>query len=321
MSLVSFINDKNNQDVRDKFKQEFPKPKFNIKQEILAPALTNNYRTVGTAFDYLLRFYLQYLNSASVNTRNKGWIAHNSQLQIREILKALESDTKGKDLPLWIKRIMFNFLKQRGLLTKSPPQREELARLIRHYSTKVDQIISDAEVNYSIFLTTGKINDDIIRSAFLLAQLDPIFRAHIIDENIGIINDRDVEDLRSLIYLVECNTFKANQICLLNPNFEYSYLVGGADADLVVDDMLIDIKTTKKLELTREYFNQIIGYYALYRMGGIIGMPVKHPIKRLGIYFSRYRYLYSINVQDVIDETKFPKFLEWFRQRASAQFA
>jgi hypothetical protein len=104
---------------------------------------------------------------------------------------------------------------------------------------------------------------------------------------------------------------------LLNPTFgEASHLVGGADIDLVIDDVMFEIKTTQKLELTRDYFNQLMGYYILYRIGGIDGMHPQHKITRLGIYHSRYAYNYIVEVQTIISEDKFPNFVEWFRKRA-----
>jgi len=56
MSLTDFIK---LPDVRARFRAEFPKPNFDVQQELLAAAPNgNNYRLVGTAFDYLLRFYM-----------------------------------------------------------------------------------------------------------------------------------------------------------------------------------------------------------------------------------------------------------------------
>lgn len=71
MSLTAFL--RNNPDVREQFKQEFRKPPLRIKTDLLAPPLTKRYSTVGTAFDYLLRFYVKHLNP---NTIDKGyWVA------------------------------------------------------------------------------------------------------------------------------------------------------------------------------------------------------------------------------------------------------
>ena len=72
MSLTSLLN---NGDVKKRFLEEFPKPAFIIKKELLAPPLSKNYALVGTAFDYLLRFYIKYINP---NTITRRWIAEKS---------------------------------------------------------------------------------------------------------------------------------------------------------------------------------------------------------------------------------------------------
>ncbi|KKN53025.1 hypothetical protein LCGC14_0606550 [marine sediment metagenome] len=146
------------------------------------------------------------------------------------------------------------------------------------WRTKGTVEIKLAEERYTHFLETGQLTDDLIKSALYLSKLEAIFRAGYIVDDIEFIDDEDVEDLRKLISLVDLEFFKANKVCILNPTFGGgSKLVGGADADLVVDDMLIDIKTVKKLTFSREYLDQLIGYYTLYK---------------IGVYFSRYRYLY-----------------------------
>jgi hypothetical protein len=123
-----------------------------------------------------------------------------------------------------------------------------------------------------------------------------------------------------LISIVKPEYFKSRKICILNPTFgKASRLVGGADCDLVIDDAIIDIKTTKKLDLTRNYFDQLIGYYILYTIGNIDGMPTDCKVKRLGIYFSRYAYLLFIDVLDVIKENFFD-FVNWFEKKASERF-
>ncbi|GAB4317918.1 MAG: hypothetical protein Kow0084_17600 [Pseudothermotoga elfii] len=63
MSLTSFLKDK---DVKNALERTFKKPQFNLQAELLAPPLTNNYSLVGTAFDYLFRFYIKRLNPDAV---------------------------------------------------------------------------------------------------------------------------------------------------------------------------------------------------------------------------------------------------------------
>lgn len=171
------------------------------------------------------------------------------------------------------------------------------------------------------FLSNGQITEKLIESTILLAQVDIIYRVKRIYKNVGNINKDDVTDLRNLISLVNLNDFKLKNTCFLNPNYgKASNMVRGADADLIIDDMLIEIKTTKTLQMRREVYDQLIGYYTLYRIAGINGMSEYNEIKKLGVYFSRHGYLHLYDIEDIIDETKFPEFIEWFKERASQQY-
>ena len=69
MSLTSFLK---NKDVKDAFKQGFKKPRLKLQGELLALPLTNHYGLVGTAFDYLLRFYIKRLNP---NAIEQSWVS------------------------------------------------------------------------------------------------------------------------------------------------------------------------------------------------------------------------------------------------------
>jgi hypothetical protein len=268
MSLTSFLAD--NKDVRERFRQEVPKPKFTVKKDLVAPPLSNRYGMVGTAFDYLLRFYLQRLNP---NTVEKGhWVAETAV----------------------------------SLLSGNP---------ILH--SKGQEAVSLARSRLTEFLINGQITDELIQSTLLLARLDPIFRAGVGYEDIGIVYDDDVQDLRNLISVVRPTIFKSSEVCLINPTFgEASIMVGGADADLVIDDTLIDIKTSKKFELKGEDFQQLIGYYVLHEIAGIGAVRPKIEINKLAIYFARYAHLQVFEVDTIINKSSFPAFVEWFRHRA-----
>ena len=106
---------------------------------------------------------------------------------------------------------------------------------------KVRQIVERARVDYADFLSSGRITDELVESALLLAQVDTIFRAKVVDKNLGDVHKEDIEDLSKLISLIDPQFFEASRLCLLNPTFgEASSLVGGADADLVIDNAIID---------------------------------------------------------------------------------
>jgi len=279
MSLTSFLQ---NKDVKEKFSQEFPGPKFNLKRQIVAQPMTKNYSLVGTAFDYLIRFYLKRINPKAIT---QEWVADLS-------IKGMKA--------LGVARLRGSEVKINSALIK-----------------KAEKELSQTKALYSDYIKHGEMGDELMKSAIFLAQLDIYYRAGIIDENFGITNKEDIADLNNLISNIPTEAFKAKEICILNPTFGVaSTLVGGADADLVIDNALIDIKTVKDLELKRSYFNELIGYYVLFRIGGIDNTPIKPQIKTLGIYYSRYGTLYSFPVNTVIDEAKLPSFIMWFKKRA-----
>ncbi len=292
MSLTNFLG---NKDVRERFKQEFPSPKFSVQKPLLAPPLTTHYFLVGTAFDYLLRFYLKRLNSQAVESR---WVAENA-VTVLFMYKdgfAIHGDTGEVEV---VAQLM--------------PDKADLVMF-----HKIKGILSEAKNAYKLYLKTGKISKALLTSSMLLANLDIIFRTGRFEDYVELdtVSDEDVKDLTNLIKIVPAAQFKTKKVCLLNPTFgEASKLVGGADADLVIDDTMVDIKTTKKLQLPRKYFDQLIGYYCLYRIGGISGLPQDCEIKNLAVYFSRHAYLHLIPVKDCIRQVNFQKFLKWFKER------
>jgi len=274
MSLTSFIKEP---DVRKKFAETFPLPKIELKAEIKAPPITKNYSLVGTAFDYLLRFYIKQNNPKAIA---KEWIA--------EI--ALQCVEEGA------------------------------------LKNQLEKTVDNAKIIYQKYLDDGNLTDDVLRIAILLAKIDPIYRAGYIDPNINVVDDGDIQDLRNLINLVEKDNFIAKKICLLNPTFgKASSLVDGADADIVIDDRIIDMKTTKFLKLKEQDFHQLIGYYILSLLGGIDGSKDKINIETVSIYFCRHGIFLPLMVPSAsssmikISDKDFENFVKWFVERTSGK--
>ena len=65
--------------VKSVFRETFIKPFFTIKRDIISPPKTKNYLLLGTAFDYLLRFFIKHINSNAITFK---WI---SELALNEI--------------------------------------------------------------------------------------------------------------------------------------------------------------------------------------------------------------------------------------------
>jgi len=274
MSLTSFVNEP---DVRRGLRLAIPKPSYKINLPLLAPPLTKRYGLVGTAFDYLLRFYLEWLNPGANKRR---WVAVNGL----EVLSA--------------------FMSKRS-------------RLYRLAQKAYDQ----AERNYLAYIRDGELTDDLIAGVIYLSHLDVIFRVgpeYLTEDDLKRVDELVVKDLRALMSVVKTQDFISRDgICVLNPTFgEASSLVGGADADIIIDNRLTDIKTIKNIELSREHFNQLLGYYILFTLGGGTDCEEIPKIEYLCVYFARYGYLHQMPITDFINPKSFPRLVKWFVEMA-----
>lgn len=288
MSLTSILSDKFNDELRDKLKIDFIKPDFKLKTEVKAAPLTKNYGLVGTAFDYLMRFYLQYHNKGTFIQRDK-WVADNAYKALTNYL----SRTKRKEI-------------QTGFFNDKTFKTKHLLKIIK------DQY-AQTKKNYSQFILDGQFTNDLVTNSIYLAKLDVYYRTKIIDQNFDFHNPDDVKDLNAIISLLDTQKFIAKEKCYFNPTFgKASSLVGGADADLILDNTLIDIKATKNLRLDRKHLNQVLGYYVLSLIGGINNKPSERPIENIGIYFARHGELWSIPINQLGDKSKFEEFRDWF---------
>ena len=172
---------------------------------------------------------------------------------------------------------------------------------------------------YSDYIETGNLSESLFAASIVLAKLDMIYRIGRIEPNILDYNDEDVRDLKNLLSIVDDSLFKSKKFCTLNPTLgNASLLVGGADADMIIDDILIDIKTTKNLKFERDHYNQLIGYYILSKIGRVDGMNEK--IEKMGIYFSRHGILQIIPTSQIDENPNFDSFVKWFEKEAKSVF-
>lgn len=255
-------------------KKLFPRPTIRFQGEMQAAPLTTNYALVGTAFDYLLRFYIKRMNPKAI------------------------TDT-------WIAEIAV--------------QKMDIYDRVGGFS----QTIEKAKKYYKQYLKDGKLTPAVIKTAIRLARIDPFYRVGYRDPNMNVVHNDDVKDLRNLIKIVDKSIFKAKKVCVLNPTFgEASGYVRGADADILLDDTLIEIKTTKHRKIHLNTIYQLIGYYLLSRIGGIDGVKRKVKIKYMAVYLARYGIMLKFMVPGPksdfikISNKDIEAFSKWFIKRA-----
>ena len=178
-------------------------------------------------------------------------------------------------------------------------------------------MIANAEKNYANFMINGVLTDELLKSVIDLAKIDEIYRSSLkcFNRNLEEYNKDRLKDLKKLYQIISIPKEDISN-AYLNPTFgEGSKLVGGADGDLIVDNLLIDVKTTKNIKFSIKYWRQLVGYLTLIDIQGKYT-----PINQAGIYFSRYGYYFTFNTERVYHHNKYNEFKKWFIQKAEASF-
>lgn len=184
---------------------------------------------------------------------------------------------------------------------------DEYTRFLKAHSA-----LSWAKEQYEKFLGTGKITEKLLGAVLDLAKLDSIYRSGDFPQDLKKYEEKDIEDLRNLYQAIPQEKFNTEGEVLLNPTFgDASRLVGGADADLVIDNTLIDIKTVKSLNLRRYEWRQLIGYSVLADLDS--GFP---NLDKVGFYYSRFGVLWTTEIDTIYGIDGYPNFRNWFKDNA-----
>lgn len=321
MSLTEFVELKG---VRKKIDENFLKPFLGITEaEIVAPPRTKHYMLVGTAFDYLFRFWLEANNE---NVKTLKWLAHDALLSL--IGRSwLEIEKKGYFF-LYIERNdIYGTQKVYENLSGFLQEPWETIDFEDYHNSalfrKVCGAIVKAESAYKRYMQNGDLSDKLIEASIDLAKIDGIFRS-----GYGILDDfreydnEDIKDLKKLVEIIPKELFtKANRY-LLNPTFgKASMLVGGADCDIIMDYTLIDIKTTKDLKLRIHDWRQLVGYCVLADLAKEELDYFPRKIKEIGIYYSRYGRLWTVDASKIYNNSGYEKFKKWFKETAQSYFS
>jgi len=182
---------------------------------------------------------------------------------------------------------------------------------------KAKSYFADALKLYKLYIQNGLLTDELVSAALCLARLERACRSGVFNEaDLMTLDERDVADLRELMSLVQEQDFTSRRGCYLNPTLGST----GSNADLIVDDKLIDIKTTKDLVLDRRYLHQLVHYYILLSLEGIDVGRKRHinyfeevcDVSQICIYFSRHGYLHAMAITDLINPESLPGFAKWY---------
>ena len=283
--------------------------------QIIVEPRTKNYSLVGAAFDYLLRFELQRRAPHAIT---REWMAQAAANDPWKYIPTPEisrwSDVETLQELGWYIPLAANGLPGEGFVPINPNSGIWVdGNMVTRRVTGVLNA-AHAAVDAYVQLATPTTADQrvIAAHAIRLANLDSVYRRFRLEPDFENAVPEDVQDLVDLLAIAPFSDLMNDRVLLLNPSFgDASRAMGGADADLIVGDMLIDIKTTKKGTIKREYLNQLLGYFLLARMEKAID-PTVPVINRIGLYYSRYGYLHPFEASSWTDHPAFPETERWF---------
>jgi hypothetical protein len=259
---------------------------------------SKRYMLVGTAFDYLLRFELQRRAPHAVSER---WVAEYAP---EIIWRKTDSGSVGMDL-----------LREADPAQYMPPEEvAERARLL------LDNARAGVAAYAKLNAPTAANQAELAGHAIRLAKLDSVYRAWRLEPGFEEASPEDIQDLVDLLAIVPFRELLHDKLLMLNPNFrQSSHLVGGADTDVIAGDLLVDFKTTKKGEIEVGNLDQILGYLLLARKQHSVD-PSFPLINRVGLYYCRHGYLWSVEASTWTAHPEFPEIEQWFFQRADEVF-
>jgi hypothetical protein len=294
-------------DVTAKLKPFRPKLPRKIPAQLRAEPRSNRYTVVGTAFDYLLRFELQRRAPHAVS---EPWAAEHAPgiIWSRDAFMSLWKDDKGV-----------------VSLATGPDARFGDEELARETAERASRVVEKAKAAVAAYVRskspTPREQADVAGHAIRLAKLEETYRAWWrFDPSFEEAAQEDVEDLLGILAIMPFESLLHEKILLLNPTFgETSRLVGGADADLIAGNLLVDFKVTKRGEMDVNNLDQLLGYFLLARHQR--RKDAKFPeIKRVALYFCRHAHLWELDVTTWTKHPEFPEIEEWFFKRAKAVF-
>lgn len=253
MSLTSHIRNAKQSPIGQFLRQRFPhtaiitketNAKLRASRALLPPIHPWPYDKIGSAMDYRIRYYFDI--------------------------------TPGQQLVAWAGAHMLPYvLGDEGELIAGPYTLEP----VEAFFSRLDALLE------TIHPVGRKLEPeeerDLARYCFILALFEEVFREGVdgrakngplfmpepkqsFEELLALVEEGWIDDLCQLTALFHdtCQHLLL-QPFNLNPTFAGSGDVGGADADLIVDGCLIEIKTSKQMQIDADWLRQLVGYVLL----------------------------------------------------------
>lgn len=255
-----------------------------IEAKMLVPPRSADCRIIGGAFDYALRMKLV---RAGGRVRHGPWVAEMSAAALfwkYAYASSLDSSAFWDPLARKSLRVV-----------------QEARRFMESASS-----------------SSGSVDEETAFHALRLARLDQEYRAGYSDGKFDRASRAEISEVVALLDVTPFDRFRHRRAVVCNPVLDMKgRVVGGADADLVVGDRLVELKTVNRSSVDISWVRQLVGYLVLARHPSASGAePLS--IRTLEIYSSRHAAFWSIQVDDVVRQRGFAAFEQWFLQNGQS---
>lgn len=251
--------------------------------------------TIGVAFDYRLRYYF----AGTPPRELVAWCG--AALTLEQYMLAEDPDHPA----LWREPAEASGFQVSGLPDLDDPAVSDtlpvaffrhLDRLIAELAPAGRRLAPDDEEHLDRACVALELFDEVFRA--LLQPGSPLIRLNSgsrVDELLDIAQLAWLTDLAALSYgFYERFADHLADPVALNPTFTGSPDVGGADADLILDGCLLEIKATVTPKLYQAWLLQLLGY-------ALLDYDDAYRIDRLGIYLARQCHLMTWPLKTVLD--------------------
>lgn len=291
MSLSHLLKAK---DVRAQLNRITPDYRRTLSATTNVEKLGGPHQLIGTAFDYALRFEI---GRRCPSARGERWVAENGVRRL-ELGRALAGTATLLSTP-----------------KLSGPSRD-LDRLARRARRWIDAAREQVPTYQSIRAVRRSDLTVLAELTLTLARLDVVARC---GDPSALRSEPSAEEREELVRLLEVVPFQRLALAgdvFLNPTFSSaSEAVGGADADLVIDGRLLDIKTLANSFIERPAVHQLLGYLMLARHARRRDTAFPR-IRSVGLYFARQAAIWEIDVEPIVRSETFADVERWFAARA-----
>jgi hypothetical protein len=227
---------------------------WNPKDVLVLPELENGYPWggVGTAFDYRIRLMFGL-------TDPRNLVASRGAIRLRDYFGVEHPLTGWRQLEKELLAVSLEL--GRGIL--EDPDREMHVCTLTYALALYEQCLRGTIAETWPIAALG--------SNASFAKIKTLCRDDVVE---------DIARLSSLFCSTQADLL-ASQSWHLNPRFSASMALGGADADIILDGCLLDLKTSKHADPKRAELWQLAGY-------ALADLNDEYKIESVGLYYARY---------------------------------